>query len=144
MRAFAEDFGISIPEMNDPHETPFHARPDVLVGGDIIPVEDAAYQTILAREEGGHTRHPLGVLQGEGPSTSAAMTWARRRVGEGISLSPFKQRLWGHAQSAVGCVSRNQAAARGAVSLGVVRCGSRHKTMEARPSWSSTTLSPCP
>jgi hypothetical protein len=35
--------------MNDPHETPFHARPDVMVG-DIIPFEDAAYQTILARE----------------------------------------------------------------------------------------------
>jgi hypothetical protein len=49
MRAFAEDLGISIPEMNDPHETPFHARPDVMVG-DIIPFEDAAYQTILARE----------------------------------------------------------------------------------------------
>jgi hypothetical protein len=49
MRAFAEDLGISIPEMNDPHPTPFHDRPDVMVG-DIIPFEDAAYQTILARE----------------------------------------------------------------------------------------------
>jgi hypothetical protein len=49
MRAFAEDLGISIPEMNDPHQTPFHDRPDVMVG-DIIPFEDAAYQTILARE----------------------------------------------------------------------------------------------
>jgi hypothetical protein len=33
MRVFAEDLGISIPEMNDPHETPFHGRPDVLGGG---------------------------------------------------------------------------------------------------------------
>ena len=33
MRAFAEDLGIYIPEMNDPHETPFHDRPDVMVGG---------------------------------------------------------------------------------------------------------------
>ena len=63
MNAFAEDLGIYIPEMNDPHETPFHARPDVMVG-DIIPFEAAAYQTILAREEGGHTRHPLGAAGG--------------------------------------------------------------------------------
>jgi hypothetical protein len=63
MRAFVEDFGISIPEMHDPHGTPFHARPDVMVG-DIIPCEDAADQTILAREEGGHTRYPLGAAGG--------------------------------------------------------------------------------
>jgi hypothetical protein len=49
MRAFAEDLGIYIPEMNDPHETPFHDRPDVMVG-DISSFEDAASQTILARE----------------------------------------------------------------------------------------------
>jgi hypothetical protein len=63
MRAFAEDIGISIPERNDPHETPFHDRPDVIVG-DIIPFEAAASQTILARDEGGHTRHPLGAAGG--------------------------------------------------------------------------------
>jgi len=49
MRVFAEDLGIYIPEINDPHKTLFHDRPDVMVG-DIIPFEDAAYQTILARE----------------------------------------------------------------------------------------------
>ena len=49
MRAFAEDLGIYIPEMNDPHETPFHDRPDVMMG-DIIPCEAGASQTILARE----------------------------------------------------------------------------------------------
>ena len=59
MRAFAEDLGIYLPEMNAPHETPFHDRPDVMMG-DIIPFEAAASQTTLAREEGGHTRHPLG------------------------------------------------------------------------------------
>ena len=36
MRAFAEDLGIYLPEMNDPHETPFHDRPDVMMG-DITP-----------------------------------------------------------------------------------------------------------
>ena len=63
MRAFAEDIGISIPERNDPHETPFHERSDVIVG-DIIPFEAAASQTILACDEGGHTRHPLGAAGG--------------------------------------------------------------------------------
>ena len=47
MRAFAEDLGIYILEMNDPHETPFHDRPDVMVG-DISSFEDVASQTILA------------------------------------------------------------------------------------------------
>jgi len=32
--------------------------------GDIIPFEDATSQTILARDEGGHTRHPLGAAGG--------------------------------------------------------------------------------
>ena len=59
MRAFAEDLGIYIPEMNDPHETPFHARPDVMVG-DIIPFEAAASQTIPARDEGGHPSSARG------------------------------------------------------------------------------------
>jgi hypothetical protein len=63
MRAFAEDLGIYLPERNDPHETPFHDRPDVMMG-DIIPFEAAASQTTLAREEGGHTRHPLGAVGG--------------------------------------------------------------------------------
>jgi hypothetical protein len=63
MRAFAEDVGIDIPERNAPHETPFHDRPDVMMG-DIIPFEAGASQTILARDEGGHTRHPLGAAGG--------------------------------------------------------------------------------
>ena len=63
MRAFAEDLGIYLPERNDPHETPFHDRPDVMMG-DIIPFEAAASQTTLACEEGGHTRHPLGAVGG--------------------------------------------------------------------------------
>jgi hypothetical protein len=40
--ADAEGAGIYIPESNDPHETPFYHRPDVMVR-DIIPIEDAAY-----------------------------------------------------------------------------------------------------
>jgi hypothetical protein len=48
MDAFAEDFGIYIPEINDPHETPFYHRPDVIVG-EITAVEPSTYQTILAR-----------------------------------------------------------------------------------------------
>jgi hypothetical protein len=32
--------------------------------GDIIPFEAAASQTILARDEGGHTHHPLGAAGG--------------------------------------------------------------------------------
>jgi hypothetical protein len=63
MRAFAEDVGIDIPERNAPHETPFHDRPDVMMG-DIIPFEAGTSQTILARDEGGHTRHPLGAAGG--------------------------------------------------------------------------------
>jgi hypothetical protein len=49
MQAFAEDFGIYIPEINDPHETPFYHRPDILVGA-ITALESSAYQTILDRE----------------------------------------------------------------------------------------------
>jgi hypothetical protein len=49
MRAFAENFGIYIPEINDPHETPFYDRPDIMVG-EITAIDPAAYQTILARE----------------------------------------------------------------------------------------------
>jgi hypothetical protein len=48
MHAFAEDFGIYIPEINDPHETPFYDRPDVIVG-EITAIEPSTYQTILAR-----------------------------------------------------------------------------------------------
>jgi hypothetical protein len=49
MRAFAEGFGIYLPEINDPHETPFYHRPDIIVG-EITAVDNAAYQTILERE----------------------------------------------------------------------------------------------
>jgi hypothetical protein len=45
MRAF-EDVGIYIPEINDPHETPFYDRPDVIVG-EITAIDNSAYQTIL-------------------------------------------------------------------------------------------------
>ena len=48
MRAFAEDFGIDIPDINDPHETPFYHRPDTMVG-EITAIEPSTYQTILAR-----------------------------------------------------------------------------------------------
>ena len=46
MRAFAEDLGIYIPEINDPHATPFYHRPDVIVG-EITAIDNSAYQTIL-------------------------------------------------------------------------------------------------
>jgi hypothetical protein len=49
MRAFTEGIGIYIPELNDPHETPFYDRPDIIVG-EITTIEPAAYQTILERE----------------------------------------------------------------------------------------------
>ncbi len=49
LRAFAEDVGLYIPELNDPQETPFYQRPDVLVGA-ITALDLSAYQTILARE----------------------------------------------------------------------------------------------
>jgi len=49
MRAFAENFGIYIPEINDPHETPFYDRPDIMVGA-ITAIDPAAYQTIMERE----------------------------------------------------------------------------------------------
>jgi hypothetical protein len=49
LRAFAEGIGIYIPELNDPHETPFYDRPDIIVGA-ITAMEPAAYQTILERE----------------------------------------------------------------------------------------------
>jgi hypothetical protein len=128
MQAFAEDVGSYLPEMNDPHETPFHERPDVLMG-DIILFEAAACQTILARDEGGHTRHPLGAAGGMAVherSHDVGTAWGRR----GPLPRAIQAGVDGHAQSAVGCVSRTPAAARVAVSLGVVRCGSRHKTME--------------
>jgi hypothetical protein len=48
MHAFAEDCGIYIPEINDPHETPFYDRPEIGVG-EITAIEPSAYQTILAR-----------------------------------------------------------------------------------------------
>ncbi len=48
LRAFAEDVGLYIPEINDPQETPFDDRPDILVGA-ITALDPAAYQTILAR-----------------------------------------------------------------------------------------------
>jgi hypothetical protein len=48
MAAFAEDLGFFIPEINDPHETPFYHRPDVIVGA-ISAIDDATYQTILER-----------------------------------------------------------------------------------------------
>jgi hypothetical protein len=49
LRVFAEDVGLYIPEINDPHETPFYDRPDIIVGA-ITALDLAAYQTILARE----------------------------------------------------------------------------------------------
>jgi hypothetical protein len=48
MQAFAEDFGIYIPEINDPHETPFYDRPEIVVG-EITAIEPSTYQTILER-----------------------------------------------------------------------------------------------
>jgi hypothetical protein len=47
--ALADEAGIFIPEINDAHMLPFHSRPDVIVG-DIIRIDNAAYQTILERE----------------------------------------------------------------------------------------------
>ncbi len=49
LQVFAEDVGLYIPEINDPRETPFYQRPDILVG-EITALDLAAYQTILARE----------------------------------------------------------------------------------------------
>jgi hypothetical protein len=49
MGIFAEELGIYIPEINDPHETPFYHRPDVNVGA-VTVIDDATYQTILERE----------------------------------------------------------------------------------------------
>jgi hypothetical protein len=49
MHAFAEDFGIYIPEINDPDETLFYDRPEIIVG-EITAIEPSAYQTILARK----------------------------------------------------------------------------------------------
>jgi hypothetical protein len=46
MSAFVEDLGIYIPEINDPHATPFYHRPDVIVG-EITAIDNSAYQTIL-------------------------------------------------------------------------------------------------
>jgi hypothetical protein len=46
MSAFTEDLGIYIPEINDPHATPFYHRPDVIVG-EITAIDNSAYQTIL-------------------------------------------------------------------------------------------------
>jgi hypothetical protein len=64
MRAFAEDLGIYLPERNDPHETPCHDRPDVMMG-DIIPFEAAASQTTLAREAEGRRGYlPLAMQAG--------------------------------------------------------------------------------
>ena len=48
MEAFAEDLGFFIPEINDPHETAFYHRPDVIVGA-ISAIDEATYQTILER-----------------------------------------------------------------------------------------------
>jgi hypothetical protein len=48
LRAFAEGVGLYLPEINDPQETPFYDRPDVLVG-EITALDPFAYQTILAR-----------------------------------------------------------------------------------------------
>jgi hypothetical protein len=48
MHAFAEATGIYIPEINDPQETPFYDRPEVIVG-EITAIDPSAYQTILAR-----------------------------------------------------------------------------------------------
>jgi hypothetical protein len=48
LRALAEDVGLYIPEINDPQETPFYDRPDILVG-EITALDPSAYQTILAR-----------------------------------------------------------------------------------------------
>jgi hypothetical protein len=44
------------------------------------------------------TAHGMRAFE-EGPSTSAAMTWARRRVGKGLYPWPFKQRLWPRSKS---------------------------------------------
>jgi hypothetical protein len=48
MRVFAEDFRIYVPEINDPHETPFYHQPEIIVG-EITAIEPAAYHTILTR-----------------------------------------------------------------------------------------------
>jgi hypothetical protein len=100
LRAVAEDVGIQIPARNDPHETPFHDRSDVMVGGIIASKPPPLRPPWRATREATPVIRPG--LQGEGPSTSAAMTRARRRVGEGLSPWPFKQAsvatltaLWG-------------------------------------------------
>jgi hypothetical protein len=49
IRALMENVGIYIPEINDPDETPFYDRPEVIVG-EITAIEPSAYQTILERE----------------------------------------------------------------------------------------------
>jgi hypothetical protein len=48
LRAFTEDFGIYIPEINNPQETPFYHRPDSIVG-ETTAIDPSTYQTILAR-----------------------------------------------------------------------------------------------
>jgi hypothetical protein len=48
MHAFVEDFGIDILEINDPHETPFYDRAEIVVG-EITAIEPSTYQTILER-----------------------------------------------------------------------------------------------
>jgi hypothetical protein len=48
LHAFAEAAGIYIPEINDPQETPFYDRPEIIVG-EITAIDSSAYQTILAR-----------------------------------------------------------------------------------------------
>jgi hypothetical protein len=103
MQAFAEDVGSYLPERNDPHETPCYERPDVMMG-DIIPFEAAACQTILARNEGGHTRHPLGAAGGMAVherSHDVGTAWGRRGPlpraiqagGEG-GCEPWSDEMW--------------------------------------------------
>jgi hypothetical protein len=45
----AEDVGIYIPEISDPHATPFYDRPNIIVG-EITTLDQSTYQTILERE----------------------------------------------------------------------------------------------
>jgi hypothetical protein len=44
-----EDVGIYIPEISDPHATPFYDRPNIIVG-EITAIDQSTYQTILERE----------------------------------------------------------------------------------------------
>jgi hypothetical protein len=97
LRAFAEDVGSYLPERNDPHETPFHERPDVMMG-DIIPFAAAASQTILARDEGGHTRYPLGAAGGRAVHERSPDVGAAEGQRGPLPLA-IQAGVYGHAQA---------------------------------------------